>query len=178
MSQLYYFSWLGALIVTAVAFSYVHCHQDPYQVVDTAATPQAQTGQILKLICYIPAAMLLMIHNRYDSQLTAFLALLAALWFTVAYEKIAVRSSAARAVIFLVMFALLYYIAGGASFVFALLATIYECFVGRRSTISALFLTIAIGAYIVLRYIVALETEIIYMQILVIPLEYDPRLKL
>ena len=112
-----------------------------------AGSPKAEGT--LKIICYIPAVMLLMIHNRYDSQLTSFLSLLAALWFSVAYEKMTLRSSAARAAVFLVMLALLYYIAGSASFIFAFLVTIYELFVGRRRVLKMLFPTVAIGTYLV-----------------------------
>jgi hypothetical protein len=96
------------------------------------------------------------------------------LWFSVAYEKIAVRSSSARAVVFLVEFFLLYYIAGGASFVFALLATIYELFSGRRKILALLFPTVAIGTYFVARYIFDLKTEIIHLQSLATQPGYGP----
>ncbi len=154
LSQLYYFSWLGALVVTAAAFSM-------YLAARVLVRPLA--GQTLKIICYIPAIMLLIIHNRYDSHLTTFLSLSAALWFTVAYEKLSLRSSAARVVVFLVEFFLLYYIASGASFVFAFLATIYEIFVGRRKALKILFPAVAIGTYLIARYIFDLETKIIYL---------------
>ena len=174
LSQLYYFSWLGALIVTVVAWlMYIATRILIRLSAPVPAKPQVRTGQILKLVCYIPAVMLLMMHNRYDIQLTAFIALLAALWFSVAYESLSLRSSISRAAVFLVMLALLYYIAaGGASFVFALLAIIYELFVGRRRGFSVLFLTIAIGTYLVLRYIFNLETEITYLPLLKVPLGY------
>jgi hypothetical protein len=174
LSQLYYFSWLGALIVTVVAWlMYIATRILIRLSAPVPAKPQVRTGQILKLVCYIPAVMLLMMHNRYDIQLTAFIALLAALWFSVAYESLSLRSSISRAAVFLVMLALLYYIAaGGASFVFAFLAIIYELFVGRRRGLSVIFLTIAIGAYVVLRYIFDLEAEMIYLPLLKVPLGY------
>lgn len=175
LSQLYYFSWFGALIVTVVAWlMYIATRTLIRLSAPVPARPQVRTGQILKLVCYIPAVMLLMMHNRYDIQLTAFIALLAALWFSVAYESLFLRSSISRAAVFLVMLALLYYIAaGGVSFVFALLVIIYELFVGRRRGLSLLFLTIAIGAYVVLRYIFDLEAEMIYLPLLKAPLGYD-----
>ncbi|MFH1370295.1 MAG: DUF6057 family protein [Planctomycetota bacterium] len=178
LSQLYYFSWLGALIVTVVAWlMYIATRILIRLSAPAPAKPQVRTEQILKLICYIPAVMLLMMHNRYDIQLTAFIALLAALWFSVAYESLSLRSSISRAAVFLVMLVLLYYIAaGGVSFVFALLAIIYELFVGRRRGLSLLFLTIAIGAYVVLRYIFNLEAEMIYLPLLKAPLGYDTQL--
>ncbi len=176
LSQLYYFSWLGALIVTAIAFSLYIATRTLIKLL-TLRRPPGYGGQALKLICYIPPVMLLIIHNRYDNQLTAFIALLTVLWFTVAYEKMAIRSSAARMVVFLVEFFLLYYIVGGASFIFALLATIYELFAERRRILSVLFLTMTIGIYLAIRYIfVDLESEIIHLPLFGAPLGYDTRL--
>ncbi len=168
LSQLYYFSWLGALVVTAVAF---------LLYLAARILVRLLAGQTLKIICYIPAIMLLMIHNRYDSQLTTFLSLLVVLLFSVAYEKMTVRSSAARAAVFLIMFALLYYIAVNVSFVFAFLVTIYEIFVGRRRALKILFPAVAIGNYLVARYIFDLQTETISLQLLLARLSYDPWVK-
>jgi len=183
LTQLYYFSWLGALIITAVAFSLYIAAKI---LVDLSA------GGILKIICYIPATMLLMMHNRYDSQLPVFLSLLAALWFSVAYEKMAVRSSGARAAVFLVEFFLLYYIAGSASFVFVILVTIYEIFAGaysadlpspaeagyakagRHRALAILPPAVAISTYLVARYVFDLETKVIPLQSSVTQPSYDP----
>ncbi len=107
--------------------------------------------------------MLLLVHNRYDSHLTTFLSLLAVLWFSVGYAKMTVRPLGARLAVFLAEFCLLYYIASGAGFVFAFLATIYEIFVGRRKALKILFPTVAIGTYLVTRYVFDLETKIIYL---------------
>ena len=97
ISQLYYFSWLGALFVTAIAL---------LMYIAARILVKLSAGVRLKLICYIPVVILLMIYNRYDNQATSFVALLAALWFSVVYEKMAVRKSFARAVVFLTMFSL------------------------------------------------------------------------
>ena len=169
LSQLYYFSWLGALVLTAISL-----------LIYIAARifVKLSSGEILKPLCYIPVVFLLMIYNRYDNQVNAFIALLAALWFLIAYEKMATRSSAARAVAFLVMFALLYYIAGGACFVFALLAIIYEFLNGKRRALSVVLLTVAIGAYFLIRYVFYLEAEIIPLQELKVALKPDPWIKI
>ncbi|MDD5326991.1 MAG: DUF6057 family protein [Phycisphaerae bacterium] len=164
LSQLYYFSWLGALVITAAACLIY---------IETSILIRLSAGRALKLIGYIPAVMLLMICNHYDNQLTAFLALLVALWFSVVYEKMAVRRSVACAVVFMVMFAMLYYIAGGASFVFVSLVSIYELFVGRRKVLAVLFPAAVIGTYLVGRYVFDLEIEIIHLRFLGTRLGYD-----
>lgn len=169
LSQLYYFSWLGALIVTAIAL-----------VIYIAARILVglSAGERLKLISYIPVVILLMIYNRYDNQVNTFIALSAALWFLIIYEKLAVRNSAAAAVMFFVMFALLYYIAGMVNLVFALLATIYEFFNKRRRILGVILLAGAIGFYLIMRYVFYLDTEIIPVQELNISLKPDPWIKI
>jgi hypothetical protein len=164
LSQLYYFSWLGALIITAVAFSLY---------LAARVLIKLSEGGAPKIICYIPAIMLLIMYSRYDGQFTVFLSLSAALWFSVVYEKVTIRSSAARGAIFLIEFCLLYYIAGGVSFVFALLAAIYEIFVGRRRILSVLFLMTAIGTILAPGYIFDLQTEITFLPLLLARLRYD-----
>jgi hypothetical protein len=168
LSQLYYFSWLGALVATAVAW-----------LIYTAAKILIQplVKMRFKFICFIPAVMLLMIHNRYDIQLTSFLTLSVVLWFSVLYEKVPVRNSPARIAVFLGMFALLYYIVGGTSFVFALLAMAYELFAGRRKVLSMLFPAVAIGTYLIGKYIFDLQIEIIHLQLSEVLFERDPWIK-
>ncbi len=169
LSQLYYFSWLGALIVTAIAL-----------IIYIAARilVRLSAGDRLKLISYIPVVILLMVYSRYDNQVNTFIALSVALWLLVVYEKLIVRSSAAAAAKFIVMFALLYYIAGWANLIFALLAAIYEFFNKRRRVLGVIMLTAAIGFYLVMRYIFYLETEIIPVQELNITLKPDPWIKI
>jgi len=164
LSQLYYFPWLGALVVTAAA-----C----LMYIETSILIRLSAGRALRLIAYVPAVMLLAIYNRYDSPLTAVLALLAALWLAIVYEKMAVRRSTVRAIVFLIMFAMLYYIAGGASFIFISLVSIYELFVGRRRVLALLFPAIAIGAYLIGRYIFDLEIEIICLRFIDVRFGYD-----
>jgi len=168
LSQLYYFPWLGALVTTAVAWLM-------YTATKILIRPLVRMR--FKLICFIPAVMLLMMHNRYDIQLTAFLALSVVLWFSVVYEKVSVRNSSARIAVFLGMFALLYYIVGGTSFVFAFLAMTYELFVGRRKVLSVLFPAVAIGTYLVGKYIFDLQIEIIYLRLSEVLFERDPWIK-
>ncbi len=159
LSQLYYFSWLGALIVTAIAL---------LLYIAARILVKLSVGVGLKPLCYVPVVILLMIYNRYDNQTVSLVALLAVLCFTIAYEKIAVRKSCIRAVVFLVMFALLYYIVGGACFIFALLLMIYEFFIGQRRILSALFLAAAIASYLIIRYILDAEPVIIHLRVLMV----------
>ena len=152
LSQLFYFSWVGALIITIIARCF-------WQLADKVSSLAGWTWG--SVICYLPAVMLLTAYNRYDHQLTSYLALLVALLFSVVYERAASRSTGLGAMMFLVMFVVLYYIAGGVSLVFAMLVAICELIVTRRRILGVLFLAGAGGAYLVGRYVFDLEMEVI-----------------
>jgi hypothetical protein len=169
LSQLYYFPQLGALVITAVAW---------FMYLATRILVRSMVGERLKFICFIPPVMLLMVHSRYGAQLHAFLALLIVLWFTVAYEELFAHNSIARPVAFLAIFALLFYLVGSTSLIFAILAMIYELFVGRRRITGILFLAVAIGVYIAIKYLYNPEPEIIPLKISLVQLERDPWVKI
>ena len=61
LSQLYYFSWLGALVITAIALLIY---------IATRILIRLSTTEKLKLLCYIPVVFLLMSYNRYDIKST------------------------------------------------------------------------------------------------------------
>lgn len=157
LSQLYYFSWLGAAIITAVALLLYFAAK---------ILVKSSVGARSKLISYVPVVILLMIYNRYDNQMISFITFLAALWFTVAYVKVEARKSYACVIVFLIMFSLLYYIAGGACFIFAVLVTVYEIFLEHRRILGGLFMVTAIGFYLFARYFYDIEVKIVHMQLL------------
>jgi len=152
LSQLLYFSWAGALIITVVASCF-------WLLANRLCRLAGLTGG--SLICYLPAAMLVTAYNRYDHQLTSYAALLVVLLFFVVYERAASRRMALGVATFSVMFVVLYYIAGGASLVFALLAAIYELVVRRRRVLGMSFLAGAGAAYFIGRYFFDLQIEVI-----------------
>lgn len=123
LSQCYYFPWLGAMIITLIAFSLWWCTDRLITAV--GATPP-------KIISYIPPLLLLTMYNHYGHPLTTCLALSAALWVSVLYQTISPRNISLRIVVFLILFIFLYYIAGGASLLFAVLAVIIEIFLQKR----------------------------------------------
>ncbi len=165
LSQLYYVSWLGALVITAIALLIYTA---------TRILIRLSTAETLKPLCTIPVVFLLMLYNRYDNQVNAFIALLVSLWFLIIYEKMAERNSAARAIVFLVMFALLYHLVGGTGFVFALLAMMYEFLTGKRRVLSAVILAATIGFYVLIRFTFYGEADFIPLQELEVTLSHDP----
>ena len=145
LSNWYYFSSTGALIITLIAWCIWRCTDI---LITLTGAPR------WRIISYLPAILLLIINGIYIYPLTTILALLASLFLAIIYEKLSMSDTLRRTVLFLVMFVILYYIAAGASLIFACLAGIYEIVVYRRwfsgvlSLVFGLALIWLMGVYI------------------------------
>ncbi len=133
LSQLYYFPWAGALIITIVCLCICWCTE---KLIKLAGAGQS------KVLCYLPVLLILMMYIRYDNPLNICLALLAGLCFSVLYQGLSIQSGSRRAAVFFVMCIVLYYVAGGASLVFVVLAGVYDIFVRRQLVLGMFFLLI------------------------------------
>jgi hypothetical protein len=137
LSQCYYFPWIGALIVTLLAWMLCRCTH----TLITCSGP----GRLRILSC-LPACALLITYNRYDHPLAMCLALLIALSSSIAYQRIRITSPAVSAVLFLIITAIIYHIAGAACLVFTALATLHEFFHRRHPLWAGLMLLMAISS--------------------------------
>jgi hypothetical protein len=120
LSQLFYIGWAGAFVATLQAWLICAC-----------------IGYFIKAINYprfhwvryIPTILLLIIYTQYTYHFISIMALLAALIFVCLYLKLTAknqRTSRFRMVVFLILSVILYYLAGAAYLLFALLFAIYE----------------------------------------------------
>ncbi len=66
LSQYYYFSWIGALIITTIGWLVCRC---------TNALIIIAGGTRSRVICYVPALLLLIMYNRYGHPLAICVAL-------------------------------------------------------------------------------------------------------
>jgi hypothetical protein len=144
LSQLFYIGWAGAIVATLQAWLICAC-----------------AGYFIKAInyprfCwvrYIPPILLLIIYTQYAYHFVTIMALLVALLFLCLYLSMEIKKPGLgwfRKVMFLILSLILYYLAGGAYLLFALLAAIYELlFRGRwRMSMFCLLYAVAI-TYIV-----------------------------
>lgn len=158
LSQCFYFSWLGALIITAVAVGICLC---------TGALITLAGGKRSKVLRYIPSVLLLVIYSNYDHPLGAGLSLLITLSFCVLYEKSQLSCRAARAVLFTLMLVILYYITGIASVMFALLAGMYQLAVRKRLFIGGFCLLCGLAVpWLIGTYIFDLKATEEYLSLL------------
>jgi hypothetical protein len=152
LSQLYYYSWLGASIITLVAWGL--CLGTKKLIV------LAGGRENLSFVSYIPVLLLLISYNNYHHSLTTYLAILTALLFSVVHEKISTRTESLRLILFLLEFVLVYYIAAGAALLFMIITIAFELFIRHRLISSVLFLAAAfITVWLIGYYFFRLEIE-------------------
>ena len=139
LSQLYYYSWLGSLLVVLVALCLFELSRLHYIY---AGHPRST------ILYYFPAIMILLIYNHYDHPLAACLTLSIGLLFSFVLERVPLRRRSIRMVVFCLMAAISYCLAGaGGVLIFSLMTTLYLFFL-RRDWLSA-FLTLPAAAVII-----------------------------
>ena len=139
LSQLYFYSWLGALVVVLVALCFFELSRQHY----------VHAGHSRSTILhYVPAIMIILSYNQYSHPLAACLACSVGLLFSLALERIPLRKGPIRMAVFCIMAAICYCFAGaGGVLVFSLMTTIYSLFL-RRDWLSAILALPAAAAII------------------------------
>ena len=132
LSQGYHASWLGALLIILVALYLYELSRRHYAYIghpDSTILP------------FFPAVMIVLIYNHYDHPLAACLASSVGLLFSLGFEKIPIRRIPIRMMIFCLIAAIGYWLAGaGGVFVFSLMSTIYLFFIRRNRLLAILTL--------------------------------------
>jgi len=121
--QFYQYPWLGAAIITLVTA--VLC----FAAFVILRTFGARRVRVLHLV---PAVFMLALYNLYYDPLPVALALAVTLLCTCLYGGLPRRTMAARPIAFVVLSVPLYYAAGGAYVLYALLCALVELMVRRR----------------------------------------------
>ncbi len=132
LSQLLYYSWAGAIVLTLQAWLICAC---------TGYFLEALNAQRLRLVRFVGPILLLITYAQYTYHFVSTMALLAALLFVCLYVRLTeVRGRKSESVLrylssvlcFLVLSIALYTIAGGAFMLFALICALYELLFARR----------------------------------------------
>jgi hypothetical protein len=123
LSQWYYYSWLGALVVVLVALCLCELSRQHYIHADHPRST---------ILHYFPAIMIILSYNQYSHPLAACLTSSMGLLFSFAFERMPLRRGTIRMVVFCLMAAICYCIAGaGGVLVFSLMTTVYLLFLRR-----------------------------------------------
>lgn len=137
LSQLFHYSWLGALVITTQAWMLGLC---------VAYLLRTTTQKALYVVRYAPALLLLIIYGQYRYFFPTTMALLFALAMACLYVRLTRGKTQALAVTFFIALSLVcHYAAGGAFLLFALTCTIHELFLPGRRRLSPLYALIAVG---------------------------------
>jgi len=145
LSQLFYYSWAGALVVTVQAWLLSVC-------IDYLL--KATNLRRIRWIRFIPPILLLILYTRYAYHFATTLAFLTALLFACLYLKMALSQTKIFSYLctFLSLSVILYYLAGGAFLLFAVLCALYELLFRSRWKMSLFYLVSAV----VIPYVVGL----------------------
>jgi hypothetical protein len=139
LSQCYYYSWLGSLLIVLVALCLAALSRQHYAY--------AGHSKSTVLPCF-PAIMILLMYNHYDHPLAACLTSCTGLLFSHVWERLPLHRRPTRLGGFCLMAALSYWLAGsGGVFVFSLMTTAYLLFL-RRDCLSAVLTLPATAAII------------------------------
>jgi hypothetical protein len=138
LSQLFYYSWAGALVVTVQAWLLSVCMDYLLKAAKLAR---------IRLVCFLLPILLLVIYTRYAYHFDTTVALLVALLFTCLYLKMALSQAATLSYssTFLFLSVILYYFAGGAFILFAVVCAIYELIFRFRWKTSLFYLLSAVA---------------------------------
>lgn len=158
LSQYYYFHYPGSFIITIIT---ILISIETYIFIKSVGITRFSS------IIYVPAILILMIHNQYVNCMAISIGLLVSLFFYWIYTLTAKNGTIFRSSIFLVFSVLLYYSIGGAYLLFAVLCLFYELFYKRKFVLSFLyFLTALLFPYFTGIYIFEINITDTYLNIL------------
>jgi len=134
LSQSFYISWAGALVITLQAWLICLCTDYFLKIINAPR---------LHWVRFVPPILLLTTYTQYTYHFLTTTAFLAALLFVCLYLKITPKNKLLCPVVFLVLSVILYYIAAGAYLLFAALCAAYELFWARRWQLGLVYLLLA-----------------------------------
>jgi hypothetical protein len=163
LAQLYYFPWVGAFMLTIFA------------VLATFSTRWLiqKKGAKIKgdIISFIPALLLLACHSQYEFLLNFTIGYLLALLFSVLYISFVPDNQVTRFLVYILSSFLLYFLVGGAFFLFVLLCGLFELMLARRYILGSLMIISSIGLpYLAASFIFLVSMRKAYVYLL--PFDY------
>ena len=148
LSQFFYYSWTGALVVTLQAWLLCLCTGYFFKAINTPR---------LRWVRFVPPILLLAVYAQYAYHFVTIAALLVALICVSLYIKLSSKTESPTSpslakgpagklfdlALFLVLSVILYALVAGAYFFFAALSVIYELLFKRRWQMALLYLLLA-----------------------------------
>ncbi len=163
LAQLYYFPWVGALMITIFA---------ALTVFFTRWLIQKTGGEIkVGVISFLPALLLLACHSKYEFLLNFTVGYILALLFSFLYISLVSENKVMRFLIYFLSSLLLYFLIGGAFFLFVLLCGLFELLRTRRYILGSLIILSGVGLpYLAASFIFLVSMRKAYVHLL--PFDY------
>ena len=169
LSQFYYYPWIGALLITLIAWLVSLSSKSIIKSISNVK--QVQIAHL------IPAVLLLFLHNNYDHQLSIDIGLLISLGTFNLFTWIVPQKYITRLLTYLLFSVILYFLAGGQFFLFVLLSIIFEFSKKRFYSLSLIYVLIAVLIpYIAASYFFIFSIKDAYLNSLAFENFYKPRL--
>lgn len=101
------------------------------------------------VVSFLPSLWIIMLWNCYNRPLKELIALFFSLLFSVVYFGLGLQGRTIKIALFSVMFAALYFLAAGASYIFVVLVVIFELSSGGRLVAAANILIASLATYLI-----------------------------
>lgn len=137
----YYNAYLGALLITMVLL---------FLYLGTRTLMGCAGVKGYHYWALGPPVIALMVFNQYDNPLFDLLCLGCSIWGVVLYQRLVLKTRSVRTAGYIICFALLYCMAGGSVFVFAVTVCIMEVILRRDIKTASLYALLALGSLFLL----------------------------
>ena len=131
LSQFFYYSWTGALLLVLVFASVT---LNTWLLIRSITTIRP-----VLYMHWVPSVILLALHSKYRFPLVPTLGLLWALLFVNIYIRFAPLNRTLRLLVYLILQTILYYVTAGQAFIFSLIIILYEILYHRSIVLSLLY---------------------------------------
>ncbi len=156
LGQLYFWPWAGAMVITATILA---------ACLAGGAFLSAVTPRSAWWVSLLAAAPLVSLHTSYDYPLHVSLAAAVALASSAGFVRLPLHRSWVRVAVFLLLSVAVYYVAGAAMLLFALLCGLYELLVARRWIVGSVGTAVSAGVpYAAARCVLLLDVGGAYSQ--------------
>ncbi len=151
LAQTYRLGWLGALTIVLLLAAMF------------AGIRRLLQSRLTRDLAWAPVLACLLIYIRYDDPLPILLAIVLSFGLAVLYDSLPIKMPRTRAGLFLILFALAYYLAGASAFLFAAVVCLIEGLRYRTVLLALVEAALAVGAAFLLgRLLFDLEPRAIF----------------
>jgi len=166
IAQFYYIPWAGAAIITLSAW--LLCRISP--MIGARIFP----GMRLFFLYYIPAILLIPVHSLYKHPYEFTLALLLGLLAFLLTIRFSPRSPLLKSIMAVPVLAILYYVLGGAFYLYVVLCVLYDLFISRTLAAPLLLVIAAAALPLLAMQVFIITSSDAFLSLLPFSLTYKP----